>query len=269
MPHHVALVELHEADAFHALEDFHGVNQAAAAAGGQVDLRHVAIHHHLGVETLAGNHHLHLFAGGVLGLVEDDEAIVERAPAHKREGRHLNHVSFQQFFHPLVVEHLIEGIVQGTQVGVHFFLQRAGQKSQAFAGFHGRPGQNDARHLFAQQCGNGHGDGQVRLAGAGGSDAEYQIVALHGFQVPPLVDGLRRQDLLAETALFAAVHQGAQGHFRIESHHAQIAVQVAVIEDVAFAHEGVVILQDGFRARDVGCFAFDFQAVIDQLGVDG
>ena len=67
--------------------------------------------------------------------------------------------------------------------------------------------------LFDQR-GDRHGDGEIGLAGAGGADAEDQVVALDGFQVAALVDGLRRQHLLAEIALLAAVHQGAQATLR-------------------------------------------------------
>ena len=64
------------------------------------------------------------------------------------------------------------------------------------------------------------------------------------------------------------VHQGAQRHFAIVGDHAQVAVQVAVVKDVALADEGVVILQDVSRAVDVFRLTFDFQVVIDELGVD-
>src|SRR5262245_1776972 len=55
----------------------------AAAPGGQVDLGHVGGHHCLRPEPDAGQEHLHLLGGRVLGLVQDDEALVERAPPHE------------------------------------------------------------------------------------------------------------------------------------------------------------------------------------------
>ena len=78
-----------------------------------------------------------------------------------------------------------------------------------------------------------------------------------------------RQHLLAEIALPAALHQRAQADTSGSlGDHAQVAVQVAVVEDVAFAHQRVVVLQDVFRAGDVAGLAFDFQVVVDQLRVD-
>src|ERR1035437_3224517 len=80
--------------------------------------------------------------------------------------------------------------------------------------------------------------------------------------------GLGRQHLLAEVALLARVHQGAKRHFAVASDHAQVAVQVAVGEDVAFAEQGVVVLQDVGRAADVLGLAFDFEVVVEQVGLD-
>ncbi len=118
------------------------------------------------------------------------------------------------------------------------------------------------------QRGDGHGHGEISFAGARRADAEYHVVALDGFQVAALVDGFRRQDLLAEIALLAAVHQCAQRHFGIVGDHAQVAVQVAVVENVAFADQRVIVFQDILGPGDVVRFAFDFQIVIDQLSVN-
>src|SRR5690606_29360053 len=79
--HHVLGFEVGEADAFHVLEHVHHMGQARAGAPGQVDLGDVTGDHRSGAEADPGQEHLHLFQGGVLALVEDDEAVVERASA--------------------------------------------------------------------------------------------------------------------------------------------------------------------------------------------
>src|SRR6185437_10114363 len=80
--HHVALLEVDGGDAFHTREDLDRLEEAATAAEGEIHLGEVASDDRLGVEAHAGEEHLHLFLGGVLGLVEDDEGIVEGAAAH-------------------------------------------------------------------------------------------------------------------------------------------------------------------------------------------
>ena len=119
----------------------------------------------------------------------------------------------------------------------------------------------NGEQLFAQPDGECAVDGGLFRFGAG------LVVALHGFEVPSLIDGFRRQDFLSEASLFAAIYQRAQRHFGIEGHDAQVTVQIAVVKDEAVAHEAVVIFQNAFRARDAVRFAFDFQAVSDQVGV--
>ena len=52
----------------------------------EVDLGHVAGDYHLGVHAQSGEKHLNLVGGGVLGLVEHDDGVVECASAHECEG---------------------------------------------------------------------------------------------------------------------------------------------------------------------------------------
>src|SRR6478609_3485676 len=86
VPHYVARPELDEDQALDAVEDAAHLRESGTpAAVGQVDLGHVARDNCLRSEAEAREEHLHLFGRGVLGLVEDDEGIVEGAAAHVRE----------------------------------------------------------------------------------------------------------------------------------------------------------------------------------------
>ena len=68
----------------------------------QVDLRDVAGDHGARVHAHAGEEHLHLPHGRVLRLVEDHERVVERAPAHERERRDLDHAELDVAAHLVV-----------------------------------------------------------------------------------------------------------------------------------------------------------------------
>ena len=48
----------------------------------KVDLCDIAGNHHLGVEPQSGEEHLHLFLGGVLRFIENDERIVQCTATH-------------------------------------------------------------------------------------------------------------------------------------------------------------------------------------------
>ena len=54
----------------------------------------------------------------------------------------------------------------GRKIGIDFFLQSSGQKSQAFAGFDRGPRQNDPVHPLREQGGYRHGDRKVSFPGA-------------------------------------------------------------------------------------------------------
>ena len=57
-----------------------GVAQAGTHLARQVGLRDVAGHHRHRAEADARQEHLHLLHRGVLGLVEDDEGVIEVRP---------------------------------------------------------------------------------------------------------------------------------------------------------------------------------------------
>src|SRR5437660_165502 len=135
MTHYVALVEVYKGNAIHALEHIHDLQQAAAPGVGQIDLGDIAGDDALRVEPHAGDKHLHLFGGRVLRLVENDEGVIERAPAHESNGSNFNDVLFQIAVYLLRVEQIVERIVEGPQIRVNFFLQGARQKTKALAGF--------------------------------------------------------------------------------------------------------------------------------------
>ena len=93
--HDVAAGEAHERQPVDAGEDLLEAEQARAPAG-HVDLGDVAGDDGLGAEPDAGEEHLHLLGRGVLRLVEDDEAAVERAAAHERQRRDLDRAPLEQ-----------------------------------------------------------------------------------------------------------------------------------------------------------------------------
>ena len=103
----------------------------------------------------------------------------------------------------LDLDHVVERVVQRPQVRVHLLLQIARQESQLLAGFDRRPREDDAAHALRQQKRHGLRHRQVRLAGAGRSDAEDDVVLLDRVEIAPLVDGLRRDAPLARLRLRA------------------------------------------------------------------
>ncbi len=167
-----------------------------------------------------------------------------RAPAHEGDGSDLDDVLLQIAIHLLRIEHVVERVVQRAQVGIDLVLQRPRQKSQALAGFDRRTRQDDAVHALRQQRRDRHGDGEVSLAGARRADAEDHVVFLDGFQIAALVQALGLDGAAPERALPSGFGQSAQRGLGIGHQHAQHAVQVAVVEDVAGAVQVIVVGED-------------------------
>ena len=187
---HVLLTEADEVDALHRLEDLRNDDQARILFARQVDLGDVAGDDHLGVEAQPGQEHLHLLRAGVLGLVEDDEAVVEGATAHEGQRRHLDHAALQMLGDPLGIEHVVQRVEQRAQVGIDLGHQVARQEAQALAGLDRGAGEDDPVDLAAAERGGGQSHGQEGLARAGRADPEGDRVLADRVHVALLVDGL-------------------------------------------------------------------------------
>ena len=156
----------------------------------------------------------------------------------------------QHFFDFFRIEQVVERVVERAQVGVHFFLERAGQEAEALAGLDGRAHQHDAADFFGVDGGHGHGHGEIGFAGAGRTHAEDHIALLDGLDVFALVDGAGLDGALdARRALLAAVCQRAQRGCRIGDHQTEHSVQLAVVGIDALAAQGLEILEDALDAR--------------------
>ena len=153
-------------------EDVPHLDQAGALVARQVDLGHVAGDDDLRAEAEPRQEHLHLLGRRVLRLVEDDERVVQRAAAHERERRDLDHAPLHVGREPVGVEHVVERVEQRPQVRVDLREHVARQEAEPLAGLDRRAREDDARDLALDQRGDGERDRQVGLAGAGRADPE-------------------------------------------------------------------------------------------------
>ena len=114
--------------------------------------------------------------GRVLGFVENDERLVERAAAHVGQRHDLDHVLLHVPLHLVVVHHLVQRVEQRPQVRIDLGVQVAGQKAEAFARFDRGPDEHDLADLMVLERLDRHGDRQIGLAGARRADGERDVV---------------------------------------------------------------------------------------------
>lgn len=175
MAHDVLLAEFHAAYARHIAQHAQSRHEAAGRAARQVDLRYVARDYHLGVHAQTREEHLYLVVGGVLRLVEHDDGIVERAAAHEGQGCYLDDVALHVLAQLGGRYHVLQGVVEGLQVGVDLVLHVAGQKAELLAGLDGGTGEDDLAHLAVLEGAHGQRYRHIGLAGAGGTEGEGEV----------------------------------------------------------------------------------------------
>src|SRR5690625_4703053 len=148
MANHIACVKESCADPLNGLEQRNGLAQSALHVRRQVDLGQITGNHCPGAKTDAGQKHLHLFGGGVLGLIKNDKCVIERAPAHIGQRRHFNHIALGQPGRLVKAKHFIQRVVQRAQIRVHFLSQITRQKAQPFTSLNRRAHQHNTLHAI-------------------------------------------------------------------------------------------------------------------------
>ncbi len=86
---------------------------------------------------------------------------------------------------------IVEPVVDRPEIGIDFFLKIARQKPEMFPGLDRRAGQDEPLDLLLLQRIDGHGQGQIGLAGTRRTDAENDILTAHRFKITFLPDRFR------------------------------------------------------------------------------
>src|SRR5581483_12083989 len=123
MSHYVAFIEVVERDSVYTFQYVDGFDQAAAARIRQIDLCDVAGDHCLRVKTKSRDEHLHLLRSSVLRLVENDEAVVQRASAHECDRSDFDGVALKVAIHLLLIQQVIQSVVKRAKIGIDLLLQ--------------------------------------------------------------------------------------------------------------------------------------------------
>jgi hypothetical protein len=125
-PHHIPLVQVAERHSLDPRENALDLDEARLLPTRQVDLRLVTTQHRPRVQSEAGEEHLHLSPAHVLRLVENHERVLQGAPTHVSQGRDLDRARLQRPLDAVVRHHVLERVVQRTQVGIHLRLEIPG-----------------------------------------------------------------------------------------------------------------------------------------------
>ncbi|MPN39490.1 hypothetical protein SDC9_187018 [bioreactor metagenome] len=112
MANHVFAMEEIKTNLVDLSQHFNGMTQTGLGATRQVNLGDIAGDNRFGVKADTGQEHFHLFDGGVLALIKNDERIVECTSAHIGQRCNFNDVTFNQLFNLLKTEHFEQRVIQ-------------------------------------------------------------------------------------------------------------------------------------------------------------
>jgi len=122
---------------------------------------------------------------------------LERASSHVCEGHDLDRPPLEVSPETVRPHDVMEGIVQGAQVGVHLLGDVAGQEPQVLPGLHEGARENDAGEAAIAQAGHREGHREVCLAGPGRPHGEDEFALVQRLHVPRLARGTRAHRLAA------------------------------------------------------------------------
>ena len=149
--------------------------------------------------------------------------------------------------------------------GSIFCCKRAGQKSEALAGFDRRARQDDAVDLLGEQRADGHGHGEIRLSRAARADGEHHVVLFDLFHVAALAGVLGRDSFLAEGTRAAVFEHAAWRFVRLFGGYVHQGLDFGAGELTPMTRQVVVFFDDAHGLIDALLLAFDGQAGIVQM----
>ena len=199
-----------------------------------------------------------------MGLIEDDEAVVERATAHESQWSHLQNLAFVHLLHTFGVDHVVHRVVQRTQIWVDLGHQVTGQESQTFAGLDGGSREDDSLHLTRLQGVNRHRHREPTLARAGRSDSERDDVAADRIDVALLPRGLRLDRApLGATKDFVGEHRTGAG---VLLDHGDAALDDGVVHRLAALQQQDQFFEQSRHDGGVGSVDGQFVAPSGDVG---
>src|SRR2546422_1706291 len=148
----VFALERGERDTPHLSQDLLDRHHAALLPTREVDLRDVAGHHRLRAEADAREEHFHLLGGGVLGLVENDERMVQRAAAHVGERREFDRAALEELPGLVETQKVVERVVERAQVGIDLLSKISREEPKAFARLDRGPNQRSEERRVGKEC---------------------------------------------------------------------------------------------------------------------
>jgi len=130
MTDNVLFCQVYEFNSVNVLENLLDFHQTGLPIIIKVDLGNITGNHCLGSFANPCQEHFHLRAGCVLGFIENNEGLIESAAPHESQGGYLNYTHLQQLAYLVRLQHIIQSIIDRSQVRVNLGSNIARKKTE-------------------------------------------------------------------------------------------------------------------------------------------
>jgi hypothetical protein len=107
----VGILKSDKPNSLYGSEGLNGFDEPRFTAVRKIDLSRVSRDNAFGFGPKPSQKHKHLFCGGILTFVEDDEGSIQGSTAHIGEGSDFEDSLVHEFLDLFHVEHIVEGII--------------------------------------------------------------------------------------------------------------------------------------------------------------
>ena len=154
-------IQLDPGNALHRAQNPLGMKKSRWLPLRQIELGRIPGHNDSRAGPHARQKHLHLGRGRVLGFIENDEGVVESPTAHVGQRHHLDDFPVAVAAHLIVIEHLVQGVVEGAQIGIDLLLEISGKETEFLSRFHRRTTEDQLANLSRLESLHRRLDGEI------------------------------------------------------------------------------------------------------------
>src|SRR3989338_2653880 len=112
----------------------------------------------------------------ILRFIKNDESFMKRSTSHKSNRRNFDHITLDEFFHTFHFKHIVQRIIDRTEIRIHFCLHVSRKKAELFSRFDRGTSKHDAFIFFSKKRRHCHCHCKIGFSSTCWSNAENNIV---------------------------------------------------------------------------------------------
>src|ERR1700730_542288 len=169
----------------------HGLDKPGSLVHREIDLGLISGYHAFRVCSQPGQEHEHLLGRCVLRFVKNDKSVIQCPSPHICQWRYFNYPSIHVLLNLLRFQHIIQRIVERTQIREDLLLEVAWQKAQRLPCLDGRSRKDDLVDLFLSESVHAHRHRKICFPSSRRTEPENDVEGLNRLNIVQLLLALR------------------------------------------------------------------------------